>query len=101
MLSLAQLAPGELWLGTNIGLFLVRADGRVEHYTTHDGLPGNFISTLLGAGQGRLWVGATDGGLALVRSGSRGDDFRVLRVFTEADGLGSNWINQAIQTSGR
>ena len=99
MLSLAQLAPGELWLGTNLGLFLVRADGRVERYTTRQGLPGSFISTVLGAGQGRLWVGATDGGLALVRSSSRGDDFRVLRVFTEADGLGSTWINQAIQTS--
>ena len=99
VLSLAQLAPGEPWLGTNIGLFFVGADGRVEHYTAHHGLPGNFISTLLGAGQGRLWVGATDGGLALVRPGSRSRDFRVLRVFTEADGLGSNWINQAIQTS--
>jgi len=99
VLSLAQLAPAELWLGTNIGLLHVGADGRVEHYTSHDGLPGNFISTLLAAGEGRLWVGATDGGLALVRAGSRGDDFHVLRVFTEADGLGSSWINQAIQTS--
>lgn len=99
VLSLAQGAPGEIWLGTNIGLFLVRADGRVERYTTHHGLPGSFISTVLDAGEGRLWVGATDGGLALVRAGSRGDDFRVLRVFTDADGLGSNWINRAIQTS--
>jgi len=99
VLSLAQVSPGELWLGTNIGLLLLHADGRVEHYTAHHGLPGTFISTLLDAGQGRLWVGATDGGLALVRSASRGDDFRVLRVFTQRDGLGSNWINQAIQIS--
>jgi ligand-binding sensor domain-containing protein len=99
VLSLAQVAPGELWLGTNVGVFLFRSDGRVEHYTTQNGLRGEFISTLLSAGQGRLWAGATGGGLALIESVGGRDGFRVLRVFTEADGLGSSWINQVLRTS--
>lgn len=99
VLALAQRAPGELWLGTSLGLFLLRSDGRVERYTTRHGLRGTFITALLRAGNGQLWAGATDGGLALIDSGSRPDDFRVLRVFTDADGLGSNWISQALQTS--
>jgi ligand-binding sensor domain-containing protein len=99
VLSLAQSAPDGLWLGTNIGLFLLRADGRIEHYTEHHGLPGTFINTVLSAGDGRLWVGTTRGGLALISAGTRPDDFRVLRVFTDADGLGSSWISQVMQTS--
>lgn len=99
VLALARRAAGELWLGTSLGLFLLRSDGGIEHYTTRHGLPGTFIHALLTAGEGQLWVGATDGGLALIRSGNEADDFRVVRVFTDADGLGSNWINQVLQTS--
>jgi ligand-binding sensor domain-containing protein len=99
VLSLAQSAPGELWLGTNIGLFLLRADGRVERYARDHGLPATFITTVLSAEHGALWVGTTEGGLALIESGSRIEDFRVRRIFTDADGLGSSWINDVLQTS--
>ena len=67
VLSLAPHPEGALWVGTNVGLFLVYGDGRVERYTTREGLPGDFVTTLLSDDE-RLWVGTTRGGLAVMTS---------------------------------
>jgi ligand-binding sensor domain-containing protein/signal transduction histidine kinase len=99
VLSLAQFAEGELWVGTSVGLVLIRADGRIERLTTDQGLPGNFVVSLVNDGEGRLWVASTDGGLAIIGPGAHRGEFRVLRTLTAADGLGSSWINQILKTS--
>ena len=98
VLSLAPHPEGALWVGTNVGLFLVYGDGRAEHYTTREGLPGDFVTTLLSDDE-RLWVGTTNGGLAVMTSVVPRGKFAVLRTLTAADGLPSSWVNEIRKTS--
>jgi ligand-binding sensor domain-containing protein/signal transduction histidine kinase/CheY-like chemotaxis protein len=53
---------GSLWIGTHGGGLSRMRDGRVQTYTTRDGLPGNSILALFEDSHDRLWV-ASDGGL--------------------------------------
>ncbi|HEX5734226.1 MAG TPA: two-component regulator propeller domain-containing protein [Blastocatellia bacterium] len=46
-----------MWIGAESGLYRRLPDGRVERYTTKDGLPGNAVQTLLEDKVGQLWVG--------------------------------------------
>jgi ligand-binding sensor domain-containing protein len=98
VLSLAPHPDGALWVGTSFGLFLVYGDGRAERYTTREGLPGDFISTLLSDDE-RLWVGTTRGGLAVMTPAVPHGKFAVSRVLTVADGLPSSWVNEIRKTS--
>ena len=98
VLSLAPHPEGALWVGTNVGLFLVYGDGRAERYTTREGLPGDFVTTLLSDDE-RLWVGTTRGGLAVMTSTAPRGKFAVLRTLTTADGLPSSWVNEIRKTS--
>ncbi len=66
--ALAQDRDGYLWIATAAGL--VRFDGtRFITFTMHDGLPGNNISHLLFDGEGRLWLGILEGGIACLKDG--------------------------------
>jgi signal transduction histidine kinase/ligand-binding sensor domain-containing protein len=63
---------GVLWIGTTSdGVYRVN-DGRVDHYTTSDGLSGDAVSRLFEDREGDVWV-ATTGGV---------DRFRDARVVT-------------------
>ncbi|WP_223758803.1 two-component regulator propeller domain-containing protein [Myxococcus sp. RHSTA-1-4] len=62
VLTLSRDSAGVLWLGTVEGL--VSWDGALaRRFTTEDGLPENFISSLYTDGDGNLWVGTRRGGL--------------------------------------
>jgi len=54
---------GNLWLGGRTpGLVAYRlSDGRVTHYTKHDGLFDGFASYVLAGDDGNLWISAEDG----------------------------------------
>ncbi len=54
---------GSLWIGTDgNGVYHLSAQG-MRHFTTHEGLQGNFVRVLLEARDGTLWIGG-DGGLS-------------------------------------
>jgi len=49
---------GDLWIGTEFkGLYRVRADGDVQHFTAQDGLPNLMVGALHEDRNGVLWVG--------------------------------------------
>jgi ligand-binding sensor domain-containing protein/two-component sensor histidine kinase len=107
---------GALWVGTRgSGLYRRWPDGRVERYTTRQGLPANRIQALLEDRDGRFWI-ATNGGLCLLNTEFGTSDFIsrtgnpairqsairnsvVARVYTTRDGLPSNWISSLFQSS--
>jgi ligand-binding sensor domain-containing protein/signal transduction histidine kinase/CheY-like chemotaxis protein len=60
--KLLATRDGSLWIGTHGGGLSRMRDGKVQTYTTRDGLPGNSIHALLEDSHDRLWV-ASDGGL--------------------------------------
>ncbi|NIM14305.1 MAG: helix-turn-helix domain-containing protein [Candidatus Aminicenantes bacterium] len=51
---------GDLWIGTNNGLFRV-TEKRTEKYTTKDGLSDNFITSIIEDSDRNLWVGTVKG----------------------------------------
>ena len=98
VLSLAADPSGSLWVGSNIGLFRVSGDLRAQHYTTRQGLPGQFVSALLTDHQGRLWVGTRDGGFAVLAPPGHDEKVKLLRTVLAADAAGT-WINEFLETS--
>lgn len=70
VISLAQAADGDMWIGTwSAGLYRYsKQTGRFKHYLTApeaSAIGSNYIWHLLVDPQGRLWVGTEDGGLNL------------------------------------
>jgi ligand-binding sensor domain-containing protein len=85
VLSLAEDPNGDLWIGTQ-GAGLARLSrGRLTHYTSAAGLPGNWISSLCVDRKGMLWVGTAGNGLARLENGK-------FRTYHVKDGLPSEQI---------
>ncbi len=90
---------GALWVGSCSGLYRRWPDGRVEAYTTRDGLPDNVIHSLLEDREGRIWVGAGWGWLCrLVPDPAPGRKV-VARVYSDEDGLPAPLIFSLFQAS--
>lgn len=60
IICLHEDREGELWIGTNNGLFRVSEKG-VRKYTTKDGLSDAFISRMMEDSDRNLWVGTLKG----------------------------------------
>jgi ligand-binding sensor domain-containing protein/signal transduction histidine kinase len=76
----ASGARGEVWLGTDAGILLVR-DGAVQReLSVQQGLAENETETLLADGNGGIWVGAYDSGLQHMYRGS-------FTTYDQRDGL--------------
>ncbi|HSP63782.1 MAG TPA: two-component regulator propeller domain-containing protein, partial [Pyrinomonadaceae bacterium] len=89
---------GALWIATRgSGLYHRWPDGRVEHYTTQQGLPSNRIEALLEDHNGRLWL-ATINGLAQLVAAPDSTRKAIARVYTTRDGLASNWIESLLES---
>jgi ligand-binding sensor domain-containing protein len=85
VLSIAEDLRGDLWVGTQ-GAGLARlSGGKVTHYTTAQGLPGSWISSLCVDRKGMLWVGTAGNGLARFENGK-------FRTYHVKDGLPSEQI---------
>ncbi len=93
---------GSLWVGTQeSGLFRLQEDGKIERFTTANGLPNNSVVSLLEDGDGRIWAGMREpdtGGLCLLKSEPDADGSIVARLYTKKDGLPANWIPDLLQT---
>jgi signal transduction histidine kinase/ligand-binding sensor domain-containing protein len=91
---------GALWIGTPHGL-LRRHDGKIDRFTTKDGLSHDNVSALLEDRDGNLWVGTSGGGLSrysagrfsrmTMREGLSDDDVRSLLE----DHEGNLWVGTA------
>ncbi len=81
---------GRVWAGTrNAGL--ARFDGKAwRNYTVADGLPSNQITALNFDGNGRLWIGTSDG-LAVLDKGK-------FQVMTAAHGLMAEKVYSVLTT---
>ena len=76
---------GDVWLGTQVGLSLLRGDKPIAHFTARDGLSSEDISSLYSDRDGSLWVGTVVGGL----NRRRGSGFESLN---KALGLTNNHV---------
>jgi ligand-binding sensor domain-containing protein/signal transduction histidine kinase len=87
---------GALWVGTrNSGLYRHWPDGRTERYTSRQGLPSNWISSLSEDREGQLWVGTRNGLCRLVRQ-PEADRPIVAHVYTTRDGLPAGEIRSLL-----
>lgn len=89
--SAVESSPGVLWIGAEQGLFRRFADGRVERFSTKDGLPHPHVRDIVSEPDGTVWV-ATGLGLCRLGSNVRAGQPIVERVYTKRDGL----LNEAI-----
>jgi ligand-binding sensor domain-containing protein len=78
--DMAEDRCGKLWLGTVSGLYAIARDGAVQRITKDDGLPSDYVNSLLLGRDGRLWA-ALRGGLALMRDGCTAGGSGVQRVY--------------------
>lgn len=92
ILSLAGGPNGDLWAGTPDGLdHIVGAE--VHHWTIADGLPDNFIRSVIVAADRAVWAG-TRFGLVHI-------DGKAVQTFTSADGLLSDSIGPLLEVSSK
>ena len=85
VLAIVEDRRGDLWVGTQ-GAGLVRyRDGGAKRFTSADGLPGNWITSLCLDRNGELWIGTVGNGMA------RYDGAR-FRAYHVSDGLPSEQI---------
>src|SRR5205823_5495245 len=96
--DLLEDRSGSLWVAAANGLFRRRNDGRIEHYTKHDGLPDDVIHDLLEDHQGRLWAATRLGGFFhFVADDARGPV--VAEIYNKQKGLPTDWVFQLFETS--
>ncbi|KAA3604170.1 MAG: hypothetical protein DWQ06_04780 [Calditrichaeota bacterium] len=74
-----------LWFATNFGLKKLK-NGKVETFSTENGLPENFVSSITQDKKGKLWF-ATFNGVATFENGK-------INSFTEEKGLPNKNVNQ-------
>ncbi|MGH9822784.1 MAG: ligand-binding sensor domain-containing protein, partial [Blastocatellia bacterium] len=90
---------GSLWSGTlGGGLYRRWPDGRVERYTTRNGLPRDRIEALLEDRSGQIWAGTS---LGLAQLVSAPDPSRpvVSHVFRTGDGLAGDFVESLFQSA--
>lgn len=83
---------GNVWLGTSEGLFILRDEQVVAHFTTADGLPSNDVKFIHEDKNGAIWLGTYGGLVKLTRPGNDKSEISVSRVFTTANGLASDRV---------
>ncbi len=96
---IAEDAEGAIWVGTDTaGLFRLWPDGHSENLTTENGLPSNWVESLLMDHAGRMWAGTLDG---LCQFGLDGAHVQttITHIFTPKDGLGANEVIALYQSS--
>ena len=94
ILSLAAAPNGDVWVGTPDGLNRIHGN-RVDAFTSADGLPDDFIRSLLVDTDESLWIGTRRGLVHWTGAPGHTSDLRSqagMQVLTQANGLGSNTV---------
>ena len=89
---------GSLWIAAPIGLYRRRPDGRLDHFTTRDGLPMDYLHCLLQDRQGQLWAGTRQHGFFRFAADPAQRNGFAVEMRSDAHG-GPTWIAQLFQTS--
>jgi len=79
---------GTLWIGSSGGLHQMTDRGQFTSYTTHDGLPVDFVQGILEDASGNLWLGTSKGLVLFNRT------TKTFKTFDESDGLLSNELRR-------
>lgn len=78
-----------LWIATARGLASLR-NGKIETFTTDDGLTSNLVLSLFEDREGSLWIGTEAGGLNLLKS-------KKFNTYTTKDGLPNDLVKAIYQ----
>jgi signal transduction histidine kinase/ligand-binding sensor domain-containing protein len=97
--NLAFDRHGTLWLAARYGLFRRFPDGRPERYTTSNGLPEDFMETVLQDHSGGWWVGTRGHGFCSVVADANPGRPVTARCYSTADGLAGNDVRSIFQSS--
>jgi PAS domain S-box-containing protein len=76
---------GTIWIGTNLGGLIAYRDGRIETYTTRNGLANDAVRAIQQDREGGLWIGTRGGGLNRFKDGQ-------FTLYTIKDGLPNNGV---------
>jgi ligand-binding sensor domain-containing protein len=82
--AIYQDRTGSMWFGTDRGLYRDSA-GVVQHFTSENGLPHDYVRVIHEARDGSLWFGTNGGGLGRYQGGR-------FESLTAADGLSSDLV---------
>lgn len=80
-----------LWIATARGLASLR-NGKIETFTSDDGLTSNLVLSLFEDREGSLWIGTEAGGLNLLKS-------KKFNTYTTKDGLPNDLVKAIYQDS--
>lgn len=83
--SITERANGEIWVGTERGVFRFRND-RFEALDRHNGLPQDDVHAVLVSYEDEIWIGTFGGGAFLLRSPD-------IRSYGVDDGLASPFVS--------
>jgi ligand-binding sensor domain-containing protein/two-component sensor histidine kinase len=97
--NLAASAQGGWWLAGINGLFRLFENGGVTRYAFANGLPHDFIDTVMEDHSGRIWAATRGHGFCQVRERPDSDGRIVERCYSTADGLPSDDVRAILQTS--
>ncbi|GAB4366490.1 MAG: hypothetical protein Kow0042_06430 [Calditrichia bacterium] len=97
-----EVSDGSLWFATRDGITIYypepsKGKSQIDSVTTENGLPTNFILSLLADRNGNIWIGTREEGLVrYTPHDSRSKQGEWVR-FGEEDGLAHNWIMSLYQ----
>lgn len=102
VLSLHEDREGGLWMGTNGGGLKFLLNRRVTTWTTREGLPGNFIYSIMEEDSSILWMSCEAGVFAVSRDSLIAFSAGGLRILTpslynDSDGMPSDRCNGLCQ----
>lgn len=90
---------GIVWAGAISGLYARWPDGRTQRFTTADGLPDNFVQTLLVDRDGSLWGGTRREGFCRMKSVPQPGQPITERCYSTRDGLAGNDVRQIFRAA--
>jgi ligand-binding sensor domain-containing protein/signal transduction histidine kinase len=103
--ALHQDSEGGLWIGTHGAGLLLLKGGKLEQFTTLQGLPSNKICFLTEDLRGNLWMSGPGGVISVARRdlealASNPSGQPALRVYSTAEGLSTNQMMGGVQSAG-
>jgi ligand-binding sensor domain-containing protein/signal transduction histidine kinase len=98
--DLLEDRDGTLWVAAPSGLYRVRPDGTAARYTKRDGLPDDYIHSLVEDHEGRLWAGTRYGGFFQFSVEDSSRSPVIPRAYSIREGMPNPWVFQLFQGSG-
>jgi ligand-binding sensor domain-containing protein/signal transduction histidine kinase len=102
ILALVEDHNGSLWAAAPSGLYRRLPDGTTKRYTSKDGLPDEYLHTLLLDDEGRLWAGTRFAGFFQFEPDMPAiGQLRIADAYSPKNGLQTGWVFRLFETSDR